>query len=161
MKLTYIVGLLAVTVLASAKMEVSICWIISKSVLTNVQVKRGADQNGSLDKAIQSGQWIEDLWGAGNYPNNGESKGESKQPEEGKKEGNENKESSEPSKQPEDNKKETPAKQPEENQKESPKEPESGNKEKGSQGQKDKCGYTPEEKEKFIASGKYDPCLFN
>ncbi|TIA67891.1 hypothetical protein E3P91_04197 [Wallemia ichthyophaga] len=134
MKLTYIVGLLAATVLASAKME----------------VKRGADQNGSLDKAIQSGQWIEDLWGAGNYPNNGESKGESKQPEEGKKEGNENQESSEPSKQPEDNKKETPAKQPEENQKESPKEPENGNKEKGSQGQKDKCGYTPEEKEKSL-----------
>ncbi|TIA93594.1 hypothetical protein E3P99_00018 [Wallemia hederae] len=153
MKLTYIAGLLAVTALASAKME----------------VKRGGDHDSAIEKAIQSGKWIEDLWGDGKY-NHDDNKNEwkqpepSKKPEEGKKEddkkeqdGKKDDGKKEDGKK-EDDKKES-SKKPEEGKKEPSKKPEDDKKEKEHHGHKDKCGYTPEEKAAFIASGQYDPCL--
>lgn len=162
MKISYVAGILAVAGLATARME----------------VKRGAEHDSSIEKAIQEGKWIENLWGEDAYKHHDGQKAENKwdsgksddksdSKNDGKdddKNDDKNKGKDEGKNDDKNDNKDDGKKDDQDNDQKKPEEHNDDQKKpddhKEEQGHKDKCGYTPEEKEKFIASGKYDPCLF-
>ncbi|TIB92124.1 hypothetical protein E3Q20_00377 [Wallemia mellicola] len=154
MKISHVAGILAVAGLATARMK----------------VKRGGEHDSSVEKAIQEGKWIEGLWAEDAYKHHDDQKAENKwdsgknDKSDAKNDGKDDDKNDDKKNDQDDGKndekndsKNDGKKEDEDNDKKKPEE--HNDDQKKPDGHKDKCGYTPEEKEKFIASGKYDPCL--